>query len=156
MRSWSSIGVADVGEPQETHFAFDFVPLQSPDQTRIFPFYENLKKGRLTTTRCKGCGATHWQPRVVCPDCNGDEMDWVDLPANGKLFAFTAVYAGAPLGMERDVPFVVAVVELDGAPMKVVARIDDAKYEDLKIGDPVRLKVHELADGRVWFRFVPT
>lgn len=83
-------------------------------------------------------------------------MEWVDLPRTGRLFAFTAVYAGAPLGMEKDVPFVVAIVELDGAPLKVVARIDGAKYEDLRIDDPVSLKVIDLADGRVWFRFAPT
>ncbi len=82
-------------------------------------------------------------------------MEWIDLPREGTIFAFTAVYAGAPLGMEADVPFVVAVVELDGVPLKIVGRIDDAGYEDLKIGDPVSLKVIELQDGRVWFRFVP-
>ena len=143
-----------MGEPPETHFAFDFYPLQSPEQTRIFPFFENLKKGRLTTTKCAKCGALLWQPRVVCPDCNGDTMEWVDLPKNGRIYAFTAVLVGAPLGMEKDMPFVVAVVELDDSPVRVVARVDDARYEDLMIGDPVALKVIELNDGRVWFRFV--
>jgi len=91
----------------------------------------------------------------VCPKCNGDRMEWVDLPKEGRLFAYTAVYAGAPLGMEKDMPFVVAIVELDGSPVRVVARIDGAQFEDLAIGDPVTLKVIDLADGRVWFRFVP-
>jgi len=145
-----------MGEPQEVHFAFDFYPLQSAEQTRIWPFFQHLKEGRLTTTKCAGCGAVLWQPRVVCPDCNGDRMEWVDLPREGRIYAFTAVYAGAPLGMEGDVPFVVAVVELDGSPLKVVARIDGARYEDLAIGDRVSLKVVDLPDGRVWFRFVPS
>jgi len=56
--------------------------------------------------------------------------------------------------MERDVPFVVGIVAFDGVPFKIVARIDDARYEDLRIGTPVRLKVLHLDDGRVWFRFV--
>jgi len=146
--------VGEVGEERETHFAFDFYPLQSPEHTRIHPFFENLKGGRLTTTRCTKCGTVHWQPRVVCPRCNGDALEWIDLPRAGRVFAFTAVYAGAPLGMEKDVPFVVAVIELDGSPIKVVARIDGAKYEDLRIGDPVALRVIDLEDGRVWFRFV--
>lgn len=145
-----------MGETEEWHFAFDFYPLQSSEQTRIFPFFEHLKDGRLTTTKCTKCGTLLWQPRIVCSHCNAAEMEWIDLPKQGKLFAFTAVYAGAPLGMEEDVPFVVAVVELDGAPLKVVARIDDARFEDLAIGDPVTLKVIDLRDGRVWFRFVPT
>ena len=144
-----------MGEPQEVRFAFDFYPLQSPEHTRIWPFFQHLKEGRLTTTKCTACGALLWQPRVVCPKCNGDAMEWVDLPRRGRLFAFTAVFAGAPLGMENDLPFVVAVVELDGSPLKVVARIDDARYEDLTIGDAVSFRVFELQDGRVWFRFVP-
>lgn len=144
-----------MGEPTEPHFAFDFYPLEDADHTRIHPFFENLRQGRLTTTRCTGCGALHWQPRVVCPRCNGDALEWVDLPREGRLFAFTAVYAGAPLGMEADVPFVVAIVELDGAPLKIVARVDGARYEDLRIGEPVALKVVPLTDGRVWFRFAP-
>jgi len=138
------------------HYAFDFYPLQSAEHTRIHLFFENLKAGRLTTTKCAGCGTVLWQPRVVCPRCNGDAMEWVDLPKEGALFAFTVVLAGAPLGMEKDVPFVVAVVQLDGSPIRVVARIDDAAYEDLHIGDPVALRVIRLPDGRAWFRFAPT
>jgi len=33
------------------------------------------------------------------------------------------------------------------------ARIDNARYDDLKIGQKVRLKVVELDDGRVFYRF---
>ena len=141
-------------QERESHFAFDFYPLQSPQQTRIAPFFEHLKEGRLTTTKCTKCGALHWQPRIVCPSCNADEPGWVDLPTEGRLFAFTGVYAGAPLGMEKDVPFVVGLVEFAGIPFKIVSRIDDARYEDLRIGDAVRLRVLHLDDGRVWFRFV--
>lgn len=144
-----------MGEQPDWHFAFDFYPLQSAEQTRIHPFFEHLRDGRLTTTKCRACGTVLWQPRIVCSQCNAADMEWIDLPKEGTIFAFTAVYAGAPLGMEEDVPFVVAVVELDGAPLKIVGRIDDAAYEDLMIGDPVSLKVIELQDGRVWFRFVP-
>ena len=141
-------------QEHETHFAFDFYPLQSPAQTRIAPFFQHLREGRLTTTKCARCAALHWQPRIVCPACNADDLVWVDLPSEGRVFAFTAVYAGAPLGMERDVPFVVGLVAFEGVPFKIVARIDDARYEDLRIGTPVRLKVLHLDDGRVWFRFV--
>jgi len=37
--------------------------------------------------------------------------------------------------------------------LSLSARIDNAKYEDLKIGQKVRLKVVELDDGRVFYRF---
>ncbi len=134
-------------------YLLDFYPLQGEAHTRIHPFFTHLKEGRLTTTKCKACGEVLWQPRVVCPHCNADEMEWVDLPQEGKIHAFTQVLVGAPLGMEDDVPFVVGIVELKGTDLKVLARIDGAPYEKLKIGRIVRVKVQPLEDGRVWFRF---
>jgi uncharacterized OB-fold protein len=136
-------------------FALDFYPLEAPEFTRIHPFFENLRKTRLTTTKCTKCGAVHWQPRVVCPKCNSDSLEWIDLPKEGELFAFTEVRAGAPIGFEEDVPFVTGLVRLKGTEILLTARIDGAKYGDLKIGDRVRLKVIVLPDGRVWFRFTP-
>jgi len=82
-------------------------------------------------------------------------MEWVDLPSEGEIFAHTAMMVGAPIGMEKDLPFVIALIQLKGTKLKILARIDEAKYEDLQIGTEVRLKVIELEDGRVWFRFVP-
>ena len=140
----------------DEHYAFDFYPPQTEQTTRISKFFDHLREGRLTTTKCTACGLVLWQPRVVCAHCRGEEMDLIDLPKEGTIFAHTAVLAGAPIGFEPDVPFVVAVIQLDGTEFRVVARIDEAKFEDLKIGDPVRLKVVALPDGRVWFRFVPT
>ncbi len=134
-------------------YLLDFYPLQGEDHTRIHPFFTHLKEGRLTTTQCKACGEILWQPRVVCPHCNADEMDWVDLPKEGKIHAFTQVLAGAPLGMEREVPFVIGIVELKGTDLRVLARIDGASYEEFEIGQSVNLKVQSLQDGRVWFRF---
>jgi len=136
-------------------FALDFYPLEAPEFTRIHPFFENLRKARLTTTKCTKCGAVHWQPRVVCPKCNSDSLEWIDLPKEGELFAFTEVRAGAPIGFEKDVPFVTGLVHLKGTEILLTARIDGAKYEALKIGDRVHLKVVDLPDGRVWFRFAP-
>jgi uncharacterized OB-fold protein len=62
---------------------------------------------------------------------------------------------GAPMGMEQDVPFPIAVVEVEGTRFKILARVDDARYEDLKIGMAVELKVHRLPDGRVFYRYRP-
>ena len=94
---------------------------------------------------------------MVCPDCLGDDLGYVALPDRGELFAFSEVRAGAPIGMEDDVPFVIAIVDL--GPVRLSARIEGSRSDDLAIGDPVELRVVEV-DGpadhdRVWFRFAP-
>lgn len=131
----------------------DFCPLQSEEQTQIYRFYENLKDGRLTTTKCTKCGTLLWQPRVICRECSSDEMEWVDLPTTGKLYAFTQVNAGAAIGLEKDVPFCLGVVVLDDVAIRILTRIDNVKYEDLDFDMPLKLKVHEFPDGRVFYRF---
>jgi hypothetical protein len=131
----------------------DFYPLQDEKYTKISQFFKNLREGRLTTTKCKNCGKLLWPPRIVCPECLSEEFEWVDLGIEGELYGFTEVRLGAPLGFVQDAPFCVGFVRIGG--LLISARIDDAKYEDLKIGDKVGLKVVELEDGRVFYRFTP-
>jgi uncharacterized OB-fold protein len=137
-------------------YILDFMPLEDPDQTRIHKFYENLRGGRLTTTQCNSCGEILWQPRVVCPHCNADQMDWIELPRSGTVYAHTAMLLGAPLGFEKDAPFVIAIVELDlgkDRTLSLFTRVDDTTYEELAIGDTVHFKTVDCGDGRVFFRF---
>ncbi|MCK4440251.1 Zn-ribbon domain-containing OB-fold protein [Candidatus Bathyarchaeota archaeon] len=129
----------------------DFYPLQDEKFTRISRFFQNLKEGRLTTTKCKKCGKLLWPPRIVCPNCLSENLEWVDLGVEGELYAFTEMKLGAPLGFIEDTPFCIGIVKISS--LLISARIDDAKYEDLKIGDKVGLKIVELPDGRVFYRF---
>jgi len=135
----------------------DFYDLQDPEHTRIHEFYDRLRDGDLSTTQCGDCGALHFPPRVVCPECTSEDLGYVSLPHEGTLFAFSAVRGSGPLGMET--PFVTGVVELDGVDVRLSARITDAEYDDLSIGDPVSLVVTDIADGldqqRVFYEFAP-
>ncbi|MDH5779948.1 MAG: Zn-ribbon domain-containing OB-fold protein [Candidatus Bathyarchaeota archaeon] len=132
----------------------DFYPLEDEKDTRISVFFKNLREGRLTTTKCKRCEKILWPPRIVCPDCLSDELEWIDLGLKGELYAFTEMRLGAPLGFVEDVPFCIGIVRIGG--LSISARIDDAKYDDLEIGAKVQLKIVELDDGRVFYRFVPS
>lgn len=135
-------------------FMLDFYPLQDEKNTRIAQFFKNLKEGRLTTTKCRNCEKKLWAPRIVCPHCLSEDLEWIDLGTEGNLHAFTEIRIGAPLGFTQDIPFCVGLIKIGGVMLS--ARIDDAKYEDLKIGEKVRLKIVELEDGRVFYRFTPT
>jgi len=132
-------------------FMLDFYPLEDGKVTGISKFFSNLKEGRLTTTKCKNCGKLLWPPRIMCSDCLSNELEWVDLGNEGELYAFTEMRVGAPLGFVEDVPFCIGIVKVGG--LLISARIDNAKYDDLKIGDKLRLKIVSLEDGRVFYRF---
>ena len=143
-------GLKEIPLPQ----MLDFYPLEDAKHTRISRFFENLREKRLTTTKCAKCDKLLWPPRVICPECLSDELDWVDLGSDGKLYAFTEMRLGAPLGFVQDTPFCIGLVEIHG--LLLSARIDNATYDKLTIGDKVHLKIVELDDGRVFYRFVPS
>jgi uncharacterized OB-fold protein len=132
--------------------AMDFCSPQTEDFTRISKFFDELRKGKFVTTKCKKCGTLSWPPRVVCPECQSDKLRWVDLPKSGKLWAFTELCMGAPLGMEQDLPFSIGIVELDKIGLRLLTRID-TPFKDLELSKSMELVVVKLPGDKVFFRF---
>ena len=104
------------GAPSRLPYArvVDPLPLESPEHNKLHAFYAHLAEGRLTTTRCRGCGRTDWPPRGFCPACTSDEFDWVDLPAEGQVRGFSVQETGVPAGFQK--PLVFAMIDVAGAP----------------------------------------
>lgn len=123
--------------------ATDPYPLQSAEHNRLHEFYAHLAEGRLTTTRCLGCGRTAWPPRGFCAECCSDRYEWADLEATGAVRAFTIQEAGVPPGFPR--PLVFAIVEVQG--LRIFAPILDAEPARLRLGAPVRFTPMRVADG---------
>jgi uncharacterized protein len=134
-------------------FLLDFFPLETARDTRLSRFYDRLREGHLSTTRCPKDGQLLWPPRTACPQCHSEELEWVDLPAQGRIYAFSAVLAGAPIGMEADVPFAVGLVDLDGVPLRLFGRIEGAPWSALRVGETVRVESYDVDDSRVFYRF---
>ncbi len=141
--------------PPERPYLLDFLPRESERDTRLSRFFARLREGRLSTTRCAKDGLL-WPPRTACPKCHTEELAWVDLPEAGTVHAFSAVLAGAPLGMESDVPFAVGLVDLDGVPLRLFGRIEGKPWTELAIGSRVTVEPYTVADGRVFYRFRAT
>ncbi|EQD29491.1 protein containing DUF35 [mine drainage metagenome] len=127
--------------------------MEGPEQTRLAPFYDALREGRFTTTRCRSDGSVHWPPRVVCPSCHREDLEWFDLPQEGTVYASSAVLVGAPMGMETDLPFVVGLIDIDGAPLRIFSRIVGPSTPVPSIGERVRFEPFRLPDGRMFYRF---
>ena len=122
--------------------ATDPFPLESAEHNKLHEFYTRLAAGRLSTTRCTVCRTTAWPPRGFCPQCAGDAFEWVDLPDEGTIHAFTVQDTGLPAGFAG--PRVFAIVKVDGH--RVFAIVRDADPARLRIGQPVRLAPLRVAD----------
>ena len=69
----------------------------------------------LVATACTSCGATYFDRRNACASCFGTEFKQVDVATEGTVSTFTIVAFAAP-GIP--VPFVSAVVDCDGTPVR--------------------------------------
>ncbi len=120
----------------------DLFPQQSKEFNQIYPFYQHLREGRLTTTRCKDCGAEPFPPRVMCPECYSTNMEWVDWPTTATVVEVTEEVVGVPLGFGR-APLIHALIDLEGKKNFFV-RIINCQAGELKAGDKVKLSVFDV------------
>src|SRR5438874_5660443 len=110
------------------------------------PFWDATKEHRLTFQRCKLCGTRVFYPRDVCPgpECFGiGTLDWVESTGKGWVYAHTISYQPAHPAFAKDVPYVLAIVELDEGlrmytndvnidPMEVRVRMrDEVVWDDV-------------------------
>ncbi len=113
----------------------DLYPLQGKDFTKIQPFFDNLKEGRFTTTKCSKCEKVSYPPRVICPECLSEELVYIDLPKEGEVITCVEEEIGVPIGFE--VPLVLAIIKL-GDVMTFISRIINCGRGELKEGAKVR------------------
>jgi len=91
---------------------------------------------RLLGVKCENCGKYYFPKRSVCPKCRRKgKLVEVRYSGKGKIYSFTEVTA-PPDGFEDQVPYLLAIVELDEGA-KLTAQIVDAHKKDVKIGSRV-------------------
>lgn len=88
----------------------------------------------LIGNKCK-CGALYFPPKEVCSECLSPEQTEFQFSGEGKIVTYTVIHI-AQEGFEKQVPYVIAVVELDEGP-RLTGQIVDCKLEDVKIGQKV-------------------
>jgi len=78
-------------------------------------YADALTKGKLLGLKCKGCGSITVPPKMTCQECGGTDLDIAELSKKGKIATFTVVNV-APEGRQNEVPYIIALVELDEGP----------------------------------------
>ena len=107
------------------------------------------RKQRLLNevARCKGCGKTHYPPRQVCDGCRGREFETKPMAQSGKVLTYSVIRV-APPAFAQEVPYVVAVIEMDDTT-RLTAQVADVAPEEMKMGMKVRLEFRKIrSEGR--------
>jgi uncharacterized OB-fold protein len=113
------------------------LPSLADDATR--PYWQAAADHRLALPRCLDCGETFFYPRLRCPSCWSERLEWVDAAGTGTVWSFTWVHV--PFYDDTwadDVPYCVALVEL-GEGVRLASNIVDVEPGDVHVGDAVRV-----------------
>lgn len=108
-------------------------------------FWTAAREHRLAIPRCDECGRFHFYPRILCPHCHSDRITHEDVSGEGSIYSFTIHRRAAGPAFEGDVPYVVALVDLDEG-VRMLTNIVSPSPERLRIGAPVRVRFERATD----------
>lgn len=113
------------------------------------PFWDYCAKHELRMQFCKESNEWIWYPKGWCPSCGKrSAIEWRALSGKGKVYSFTIirqVIENSP-AFNKDLPFVVGLVELDEGP-RIYSNVTGAKPEEVSIGDRVSVYFDDVAPG---------
>jgi hypothetical protein len=105
---------------------------------RISKFFRELKENKkILGSKCPRCGVTYCPPTSDCPKCYVP-TEWVEVGPQGTIVGYTIVHA-APLWFgEKKIPYVAALIKLDGADTSVLHFVDEIDPD--KVGNGMRVE----------------
>ncbi len=110
-------------------------------------FWEALADDRLALQRCVDCRRFQHPPTERCTTC-GSAVAYEDLVGAGEVFSFIVVRHPTVPGYLDELPYVVALVELDEQPgLRISARVVGTDPDDVEIGGRVRVSIVDLPGG---------
>jgi uncharacterized protein len=122
------------------------------------PFWDAALEGRLLASRCTTCGTYLLPPQPRCFNCQGTQFAWEELAGTGSIYSYTVVRHPLAPHLREVVPYVSAVIELDGtqgAGCRMLANVVDCDPETVAVGDKVRVTFDRLSDTLALARFTP-
>ena len=126
-------------------------PLPTPTQDTK-EYWEGCKQHQLLIQRCRNCGAFRFYPRPMCPNCNSMDSKWVKARGKGKVYSWTVAVQQFHHAFE--VPYIVAIVELDEG-IRMTTNIIDCKPEELYVGMPVEVIFEDVTEEITLPKFKP-
>jgi uncharacterized OB-fold protein len=110
----------------------------------------------LIGMKCKFCNKVFFPPRFACPVCRRKgTLEPYKLNGRGKIVTFAITHV-APNGFEDQVPYAIAIIELEDGP-RLTAQITDCDPEQVKIGGEVEMIFRRIgqegSDGPIYYGY---
>jgi uncharacterized protein len=116
----------------------DTKPVPTP-QVDSQPFWAATRDGQLRLQRCAACGRFQFPPRLICSHCGSVDVVWKPVVGTGHIYSFTIVQRPPTPAFAQDVPYVVALVDLDEGP-RMMTNVIGCEPTDVHVSMRVRAR----------------
>jgi uncharacterized OB-fold protein len=116
------------------------VPRPAPESN---PYWEAARQHRLSLPRCDACEQYWFPPSRSCPHCLSANFTFHDVSGRGKVYSFVTFHRPYHPAFTEEVPYVVALVELEEGP-RLLTNILGIAAEDVKCDMPVAVTFDDV------------
>jgi len=102
------------------------------------PFWAAAKAGELRYQRCAACKKIQFPPSSLCTACWSGALEWELSNGRGSVHSFTIVERAPLAEFKRDVPYVIALIDLDEG-FRIMVNIRGADTSEIAIGSLVEI-----------------
>ena len=117
------------------------IPIPTPESDF---FWAKVGKHQLWIQRCVDCIKPFFYPRMVCPNCLSDNIEWFEVSGRGFLYSYMINHRPPP-GFEEDAPYAIAIVQLEEGPrmMSNIVGIENTP-ENLILDMPLKVVFEDV------------
>ena len=118
------------------------------------PYWEGCKAKKLLLPKCEACGEIFFFPNHFCPACLSDDLVWIESSGKGVVHTFTIISRPPSDEFAADVPYVVAIIELEEGP-RMMSNIIGIAPDQVRVGMPVKVVFEEVTEDVTLPKFRP-
>jgi len=101
-------------------------------------YWQGCRNHKLLIQKCSVCEQYQFYPRIMCTNCMDREVEWVQATGRGKVASYTIIHRAISKAYLDEVPYVVALVELEEGPT-MMSNIIHCEPEEVVIGMEVEV-----------------
>lgn len=108
-------------------------------------FWTSLKDRKFMIQSCTDCTKQIFYPRVVCPHCGGSHVEYAEHEGTGEIYSFSVTHRTRLPGFKDEVPYVLALVDIDGGG-RMMTNIIDCDPNEVQIGAKVKIAFTDVTE----------
>ena len=127
------------------------IPTPSEDSQT---YWDATRNHELKLQQCGECSAFRFPPAEVCSECTAEAYQWKPVSGKGRVFSFVIYHRAFHRGFADELPYVVAVIELDEGP-RMLSNVTGCKPEEVRCDMPVEVTYEDITGEMTLPKFRP-